>query len=54
MTNREYLMTLSNFDLARFIIDILPTIWKSYNNSIVGLAEWLGAEMLEVEDGEIH
>ena len=44
MTNREYLFTLSNYDLSRFIIEILPIIWRGYSNSVAGLAEWFEKE----------
>lgn len=43
MTNREYLATLSNYELAEYIYSfIVPVIGKSYTSSINGVAEWLG------------
>ena len=45
MTNREYLSTLSNYDLSNYIYTFLiPVIGKLTNNSVVGVAEWLGQE----------
>lgn len=45
MTNREYLATLSNYDLSNYIYTFLvPVIGKSNNNSVMGVAEWLGQE----------
>lgn len=44
MINREYIETLSNLDFARFLFsDILP-IGKEYNDSILGIADWLGRD----------
>lgn len=45
MTNREYLSTLSNHDLSNYIYTFLiPVIGKLTNNSVMGVAEWLGQE----------
>lgn len=45
MTNREYLSTLSNYDLSSYIYTFLvPVIGKSNNNSVMGVADWLGQE----------
>ena len=52
MTNREYLTTLSDYELSAFIINTLPLIWRGYNNSIAGLEKWFGEERRE--DVEIH
>lgn len=49
ITNRDYLRTLSNYDLANYIYTyLIPIIGKSYSNSIVGVAEWLGEEHYHV------
>lgn len=44
MTNRDWLMTLSDFDLAKFIIEVMPIIWRGYNHNVLGLASWLKDE----------
>ena len=45
ITNRDYLRTLSNYDLASYIYTyLIPVIGKSYNNSVLGIAEWFGEE----------
>lgn len=44
MTNREYLDSLSNMDFANFIYSKLLKIGKEYNDSILGIAHWLGLE----------
>lgn len=42
MTNREYLDSLSNMDFANFIYSKLLKIGKEYNDSVLGIAHWLG------------
>lgn len=44
MTNREYLDSLSNMDFANFIYSKLLKIGKEYNDSVLGIAQWLGLE----------
>lgn len=44
MTNREYLDSLSNMDFANFIYSKLLKIGKEYNDSVLGVAHWLGLE----------
>lgn len=45
ITNRDYLRTLSNYDLASYIYTyLIPVIGKAYNNSVLGVAEWFGEE----------
>lgn len=44
MTNREYLDSLSNMDFANFIYSKLLKIGKEYNDSVLGIAHWLGLE----------
>ncbi len=45
ITNRDYLRTLSNYDLASYIYTyLIPVIGKSYSNSVLGVAEWFGEE----------
>jgi hypothetical protein len=44
MTNREYLNSLSNMDFANFIYSKLLKIGKEYNDSVLGIAHWLGKE----------
>lgn len=44
MTNREYLDSLSNMDFANFIYSKLLKIGKEYNDSVLGIAHWLGKE----------
>lgn len=43
MTNREYLDSLSNMDFANFIYSKLLKIGKEYNDSVLGIAHWLGS-----------
>lgn len=47
MTNREYMSTLSDLELARYISDELPIIWRQYNSSESGLALWFAEERRE-------
>ncbi len=58
MTNREYLATLSNYDLSNYIYTyIIPVIGKSNNNSVMGVAEWLGQDRkasLTIGDGYVE
>ena len=59
MTNREYLATLSNYDLSNYIYAyIVPVVGKSCSNSALGVAEWLGQERdtgtLTIGDGYIE
>ena len=42
MSNREYLMTLSDYDFVRYIYDVLIPLGRTYNNSVLGITEWLG------------
>lgn len=49
MTNREYLETLSDNELAKYIIHELQSIWMRYNNSELGLSSWLAKERGEDE-----
>jgi hypothetical protein len=43
MTNREYLATLSNEELANTIYDVIvDRIGYRYNSSKLGVAQWLG------------
>lgn len=44
MTNREYINSLSNEELAHFIYHDAITIGLSYNDSIQGLTEWLSKD----------
>lgn len=44
MTNREYLDSLSNMDFANFIYSKLLKLGKEYNDSVLGIAQWLGKE----------
>lgn len=41
MTNREWMQSLSNKELSRFILWDLPAISKQYSDSEQGLTEWL-------------
>lgn len=47
MTNRDYIETLSDNELARYIVHKLPNIWMQYNNSELGLSSWLAKERRE-------
>lgn len=50
MTNREYLTTLSNEELANVIYDvIIDGVGYRYNSSRQGVAKWLG-ELYNEED----
>lgn len=44
VTNREYIETLSNKDFAEFIFSKLLKVGKEYNDSVLGIAFWLGIE----------
>lgn len=44
MTNREFLDSLSNIDFANFIYSKLLKLGKEYNDSVLGIAQWLGKE----------
>lgn len=44
MTNREYMESLSNKELAEFIYSDLLAIGRSYTDSIQGIAEWLSKD----------
>lgn len=58
MTNREYLATLSNYDLSNYIYAyIVPVVGKSCSNSALGVAEWLGQDReasLTIGDGYVE
>lgn len=41
MTNREWMLSLSNEELSRFILFDLPAISKQYASSEQGITEWL-------------
>ena len=41
LTNREWLMNLSDTDLAEFLVERLPQIYMGYNDSLRGIKEWL-------------
>ena len=44
-TNRDYLSTLSNEELANTIYDIIvDRVGRRYNSSRLGVAQWLGEE----------
>lgn len=49
MTNREYLHTLTNNELAYSIYEIIIPIGKMYNNSMGGVALWLNETYNEHE-----
>lgn len=49
MTNREYLDNLSNMDFANFIYSKLLKIGKEYNDSVLGIAHWLGKEVTKLK-----
>ena len=50
MTNREFMSTLSDYDLSRYLYTyVVPIIGKSYNQSILGVADWLGKEQGEYD-----
>ena len=45
MTNREYLSTLTNEELANTIYDVIvDRVGRRYNSSRLGVAQWLGEE----------
>lgn len=44
MTNREYMETLSNLDFSRFLFSEVLPAGKEYNDSILGIADWLGRD----------
>lgn len=50
MTNRDYINSLNNEELAHFIYHDAITIGLSYNDSIQGLTKWLSEE--RVNDGK--
>lgn len=44
-TNRDYLATLSNEELANTIYDVIvDRVGRRYNSSRLGVAQWLGEE----------
>lgn len=44
MTNREYMEKLSNLDFSRFLFSEVLPAGKEYNDSILGIADWLGRD----------
>lgn len=50
MTNREYMETLSNLDFSRFLFSEVLPAGKEYNDSILGIADWLGKDRCTDED----
>ena len=45
MTNREYMETLSDYDLVRYLYDyVIPVVGLSYNQTRLGIVDWLGKE----------
>lgn len=44
-TNRDYLATLTNEELANTIYDVIvDRVGRRYNSSRLGVAQWLGEE----------
>ena len=51
MTNREYMRTLSNYDLVRYWYDyVIPVIGLSYNQTKLGVTNWLNEEHGSYDD----
>lgn len=44
MTNREWLNSLPNRDFVTTVLFELPLLGKSYNDSVLGLTQWMGEE----------
>ena len=47
MTNKEWLMTLTNRELADFLLDGLPKMSRCSTQSSTWIEEWLGKEHQE-------
>lgn len=51
MTNREYMSTLSDYDLVRYLYDyVIPVIGLSYSQTKLGVTDWLSKEHGSYED----
>ena len=51
MTNKEYIATLTNEELATYIYKgIVEVIGRRYNSSVGGVADWLGQEHHKSDD----
>ena len=44
MTNKEWLMSLSDWDCALFCIEWLPIIGRDNISSVYSISQWLGFE----------
>ena len=53
MTNREYMETLSNLDFSKFLFSEDLPAGKEYNDSILGIADWLGKDRRTDEDDKV-
>lgn len=44
MSNKEWLMSLTDYDCALFCIEYLPLIGRDSMSSVYGVSQWLGFE----------
>ena len=44
MTNKEWLMSLDDYDCALFCIEYLPLIGRDNMSSVYSVSQWLGFE----------